>query len=227
MNTDDDRKLLMTRDGSYTIEQASMGVTFHSKHGAVQESMHVFIREGLQFILSKKECSSLSIFEMGFGTGLNALLTYFEAKTKNSSVHYTSVDLFPLPQHLISELGYDVGATDSMEVFKKLHAASWNIETAISPFFTLMKMQQDLLTFESARAFDLIFFDAFGPVSQPELWSAEVFQKMHSILHPDGVFVTYSSKGDVRRALQASGFLVEKLPGPPGKREMVRATKNR
>lgn len=226
MHTADDRKLLMTSDGSLTIEQPSLGVTFHSKHGAIQESRHVFIREGFQFLLTQKNYSSVSVFEMGFGTGLNALLTFFEAESKNISVQYTALDLFPLSAHLLEKLHYEIGFTNALPVFKKLHAAEWNVEEMITPNFTLRKQQEDLLSFNADLKFDLIYFDAFGSGSQPELWSVEVFQKMFSILEDDGVFVTYSSKGDVRRAMQAAGFKVEKIQGPPGKREMVRARKN-
>lgn len=225
MISPDDRKLLLTRDGSYTVEQPSLGVTFHSTHGALQESMHVFIRQGLHYLLSRSDNASISIFEMGFGTGLNALLSWTEAKAKGLHLHYTSVDLFPLSSSLIDQLHYDLGDQDASDVLKKLHQAEWNIEVEIDPCFTLLKRQIDLTVYVPDMNADLVYFDAFGPGTQPELWSERIFEKMYALLKPGGVLVTYSSKGDVRRALQAAGFIVEKLQGPPGKREMVRARK--
>lgn len=200
------RELLLTADGSHTIAIPDLKVTYHSTHGAIQESLHVFIQAGLQVI----QAPLVRIFEMGFGTGLNALLTM---KYATIPVYYYSVERFPLTEEEVAGLSY--GNT--------LHQHPWNEDVKISEQFTLHKAHGSLLAITPLQTFHLIYYDAFAPAAQPELWTKEVFEKLYSFLEPGGILVTYCSKGDVRRAMLAAGFIVEKLAGPPGKREMLRA----
>lgn len=202
------RELQLTADGSHTIAIPDLNVTYHSTHGAIQESMHVFIQAGLQAV----QQPLVRIFEMGFGTGLNALLTMQYATTP---VYYYAVEQFPLTAAEVEGLSY--GDT--------LHQYPWNEDVEISDQFTLHKAHGSLLEITPGQTFHLIYYDAFAPKAQPELWTREVFEKLYSFLVPGGMLVTYCSKGDVRRAMLAAGFTVEKLVGPPGKREMLRARK--
>ncbi|WP_440134473.1 tRNA (5-methylaminomethyl-2-thiouridine)(34)-methyltransferase MnmD [Chitinophaga sancti] len=200
------RELQLTDDGSHTISIPEMQVTYHSTHGAIQESMHVFIQAGLQAL----QLPAIRIFEMGFGTGLNALLTMQHATTP---VYYYAVEQYPLTAAEVEGLSYG----------NELHGYAWNVDVQINEWFTLHKAHASLLDVQPAQAFDLIYYDAFAPATQPELWTKEVFEKLYGLLDPGGILVTYCSKGDVRRAMLAAGFGVEKLAGPPGKREMLRA----
>jgi tRNA U34 5-methylaminomethyl-2-thiouridine-forming methyltransferase MnmC len=223
-----ERQVITTADGSSTVSIPEMNVTYHSTHGAIQESMHVFIQAGLNQVLSRY--SSISILEMGFGTGLNALLTLIEAETVKKPVHYTSIELYPLEQEQIKSLNYfqQLDRKDLQPVFEILHTSPWEKEIPIVENFTLFKSGTDLLKFEPPRSgqlFHLIYFDAFAPTAQPELWTGAAFEKIFALISPGGLLVTYCSKGEVRRAMQSAGFKVEKLTGPPGKREMVRAWK--
>jgi len=211
------RELLITRDGSPTVSIPEMGVTYHSIHGAVQESMHVFINEGLNPLLKKKPL--LRIFEMGFGTGLNALLTARAAAENQQKIEYTVIEKFPLHAEELKGLQYG----EDEELLAMLHDCSFNSMNAITPYFSIMKLQGDLIECSLENGFDLVYYDAFAPAAQPELWTKEVFEKLFKSMLPGGVLVTYCSKSDVRRAIQAAGFVVEKRPGPPGKREMLRA----
>lgn len=220
------RELILTKDGSHTIAIPSIDVTYHSLHGAIQESLHVFIEAGLKNCPSA-EANSLRIFEMGFGTGLNALLTLIEAEKTQQHIHYTAIELFPLENELVQSLNYceQLHRADLRPVFEQLHACEWEKETIILPYFTLLKSGSNLLNVKPLNPFNLLYFDAFAPAAQPELWTKEAFERLYAMLAPGGLLVTYCSKGDVRRAMQAAGFHIEKIPGPPGKREMVRATR--
>jgi tRNA U34 5-methylaminomethyl-2-thiouridine-forming methyltransferase MnmC len=220
------RKLILTSDGSHTISLPELNVSYHSIHGAIQESKHVFIEAGLKS-LPLAETAKLKIFEMGFGTGLNALLAIIEAEKLQKEIYYETVEQFPLDNDEVSSLNYckRLGREDLQPIFEQLHSCEWEKKTNITENFRFKKSGSNLLNFGTSETFDLIFFDAFAPNAQPELWTKEVFEKMFSILKPGGVLVTYCSKGDVRRAMQAAGFVVEKLPGPPGKREMIRASR--
>jgi tRNA U34 5-methylaminomethyl-2-thiouridine-forming methyltransferase MnmC len=164
---------------------------------------------------------------MGFGTGLNALLTLMEAEKNNRLIHFTTLELFPLLQEQVAMLNYcsQLQIEDLQPTFELLHTCPWEEKVAVSRHFSLYKKQQSLLDITAADQFHLIYFDAFAPAAQPELWTTTAFEKLYQSLLPGGVLVTYCSKGDVRRAMQAAGFMVEKIPGPPGKREMVRAVK--
>ena len=219
-----ERKIILTRDGSHSIYVPSMDVSFHSIHGAIQESMHVFIDSGLRPLLAKKK--SIRIFEMGLGTGLNVLLTILEVEKTNCNVYYQSVDAFPLEQSFVEQINYCelLNRPDMQPIFKKIHAGGWEQDLEIFPGFFLHKINVDLADYSSNEKFDIIYFDAFDPESQPALWTLSIFKKLSQMLFPGGGLLTYCSKGSVRRAMQEAGFIVEKLAGPLYKREIVRAT---
>mgnify|MGYP002778386764 CR=1 FL=1 len=222
-----DRKIILSADGSHTVQLPEEGITYHSHHGAVQESRHVFLQAGLHYLIDKKLFTGtpIHIFEMGFGTGLNALLTSLEAEKLALPVYYTAVETAPLTTNEASLLNYPAVVGDAT-VFEKLHQAAWNEAATIHPYFTVHKHLQPLQTFSTTQRFHGIYYDAFAPGAQPELWTEAVFKKLFDLMQPGGVLVTYCAKGVVRRTLQAAGFTVEKIPGPPGKREIVRATAN-
>ncbi len=221
-----ERSVILTKDGSHTISIPEMNVTYHSHHGAIQESLHVFIKAGL-LVSDAFGASDTSILEMGFGTGLNALLTLIEAERLKRQIHYTAIELFPLQYEEITALNYcdQLYRKDLIPIFEKLHQCEWEKDITITPHFTLHKKKESLLQFNTSKLQNIIYFDAFAPSAQPKLWTPSIFEKLYSMLLTKGILVTYCSKGDVRRAMQSAGFIVEKLPGPPGKREMVRATK--
>jgi tRNA U34 5-methylaminomethyl-2-thiouridine-forming methyltransferase MnmC len=187
--------------------------------------MHVFIEAGLLPLVKSKQ--QIFIFEMGFGTGLNAFLTLLNSLQQQQSIYYTAIELFPLENLLVQQLNYCevLGRPDMENVFHKMHESAWNEEVIFSPLFTFKKVKCSLLDYSSTQQFDLIYFDAFAPDEQPELWTTEVFEKMFNMLLPVGILVTYSAKGSVRRAMQGVGFTIEKLPGAAGKREMLKAIK--
>jgi len=218
-----ERKIITTKDGSYTVQVPDWNVTYHSTHGAVQESMHVFIQTGLQYLLQQQHTEKIYVFEMGFGTGLNALLTAIEAQKTDVAIYYTAVELYPLSASEIAALNYDELLNDNTHLFHQLHQCKWNEAVAITDHFTLEKIKANLLDYTPHQLFNLIYYDAFDPAAQPELWTQAIFEKLYNMLTDNGILVTYCSKGDVRRAMQAAGFRVTKLPGPPGKREIVRA----
>ncbi len=221
-----ERSIITTADGSHTVAVPGMNVTYHSHHGAIRESKHVFIEVGLHPALSNR-LPVLHILEMGFGTGLNALLTLEEAGRWQQPVHYTSLEKFPLGKEQTSLLNYceQLLMPGLQPLFDRLHESEWQQDIALTSFFTLHKKAEDLEAFQAAHKFHLIYFDAFAPAAQPELWTEEIFRRLAGIMHPGALLVTYCSKGEVRRAMQAAGLAVEKLPGPPGKREIVRAVK--
>lgn len=215
------RTVQITADGSATMYSPLYDATYHSKHGAVQESMHVFIKQGLLYKYEQKPVGELSVFEMGFGTGLNALLTAEFALSKGANIYYESLELHPLNNEELAGVSYN----DNKLLLEQLHNADWNKEAVINEYFTLQKREADLLNYKPVKQFDVIFYDAFAPSAQPELWTVDVFKKLNDMLNEGGVLVTYCSKSDVRRAMIAAGLNVEKLQGPPGKREMLRAFK--
>jgi tRNA U34 5-methylaminomethyl-2-thiouridine-forming methyltransferase MnmC len=229
------KSLIITKDGSHTISIPEMNVTYHSHHGAIQESRHVFINAGLYHLLNNMQEPDLYIFEMGFGTGLNALLTLIEANDRKRKIHYSTIELFPVAPVEATTLNYcdQLNRKDLSWAFEELHQCEWEKDVSITPFFTMHKQKFSLLEIKTSDLFhnrsfgqNLIYFDAFAPAAQPELWTKEIFEVLYSGLMPEGVLVTYCSKGAVRRAMQAAGFVVEKIAGPPGKREIVRAIKN-
>jgi tRNA U34 5-methylaminomethyl-2-thiouridine-forming methyltransferase MnmC len=216
------REIRITDDGSTTLYVHDMNENYHSIHGAIQESMHVFIQSGLLQLTDKQD---ISIFEMGFGTGLNCFLTLLHAGKTN--VQYTALEKYPLEDEIIKKLNYyeilrNIGSNEHL--FHSVHSAPWNnIAIQINDKFFLQKCKEDLLDFTTDKTFDLIYFDAFAPQFQPELWTEDIFQKMFEFLGQNGILVTYCAKGQVRRNMIKSGFCVEKISGPPGKREMLRA----
>lgn len=219
------REIILTSDGSHTVQIKEMDVTYHSHHGAIQESMHVFIEAGFLFKVDQRkgDDSPIRIFEMGFGTGLNAYLTLLKAKKIKTKVVYTTIETLPFSEKETGSFNYPELLNAPVEVFQKLHKSDWNKYVSITENFRLQKIKDDLIAHSFKEHFDVIYYDAFAPRAQPELWTEEVFKKLFRMLLPGGILVTYCSKGDVRRALMAAGFSVEKIPGPRGKREMVRA----
>lgn len=216
------RQVQLTADGSHTVHVHDMNVTYHSKHGALQESRHVFIDAGIAYLHQLKNRSEYHILEMGFGTGLNALLTASFSTEKNIQIRYHSIEAFPLTTEEAALLNYGhILQQDSL--FLQIHQASWDIPVPVHPNFELYKHNTSLDSFTTKKKFDIIYYDAFAPTAQPELWTVEVFEKLYQMLAPEGILITYCSKGVVRRAMQTAGFRVTKLQGPPGKREMVRA----
>lgn len=220
-----ERSIILTKDGSHTIAIPEMNVTYHSHHGAIQESIHVFINAGLKYVSDTVKMPAIHIFEAGFGTGLNALLTLIEAERLRQPVLYTAIELYPLEQNEIVSLNYceQLRRRDIEPVFQLLHQCEWGKDISISPFFTIHKIKDSLTNFKNSEPQNLIYYDSFAPAAQPEHWTMEMFEKIFAILSPGGILVTYCSKSIVRRAMQAAGFMVTKIPGPHGKREMVRA----
>lgn len=217
------REIRLTADGSHTIALPDVGITYHSHHGAVGESRHVFIEAGLQPSF-QSNTAPIHILEVGFGTGLNALLTLQEARQQQHPVLYTAIELFPLSTEEIGQLNYGQMLQDQPG-FLAIHQANWEEVINLDPYFTLKKYKSSLLTLEEANNVTCIYFDAFSPTYQPELWTEAIFQQLYNLLLPGGLLVTYCSKSVVRKAMVAAGFQVEKIPGPWGKREMVRARK--
>jgi len=222
------RNLIVTKDGSHTVTIPEWKVFYHSVHGAVQESLHVYIEAGFNHWWNLHEnASNCVVFEMGFGTGLNALLTALEAKRRQRKVFYETVETFPLEIALVEKLNYCDALEDPFlqPVFDSLHTCEWNSIHLITPFFSFKKVKASLADYIPNEPIDVIFYDAFAPAAQPELWTQPVFEKLFAMLAPGGLLVTYCSKSNVRRAMQAAGFHVEKVPGPIGKREMLRGAR--
>ncbi|OEJ98880.1 SAM-dependent methyltransferase [Flavivirga aquatica] len=224
-----DREIVITGDGSSTIHLPEWDEQYHSKHGAIQEAYHVFIKHGLYNYneYRGKTNKAINILEIGFGTGLNTFITLLEAKKLNLNIGYVGVDGYPVSMEEINQLNYpkQLNEEKNEELFKKLHEIPWDEKHQVSDHFLLTKKNLFFSEIKDENVYNLIYFDAFGARVQPELWTEAIFQKMYNALQSDGVLVTYSAKGSVRRALQAVGFTVERLPGPPGKREMLRACK--
>ena len=218
------REIVETGDGSKTIRIVDLDENYHSSHGALQEALHVFIKNGL---LEFKEKSQISIFEMGLGTGLNAFLSGIKADELKLKIEYSGVEAFPISEDEIIALEYaQLVGDENVELYKKIHSSSWEEMNEISAFFTLKKIKNHLQNLELEKeSFDIIYYDAFGPRVQDEMWSVELFQKMYDSLKVGGFLVTYCAKGQVKRNMKEVGFTIEPLPGPPGKREMTRAWK--
>lgn len=215
-------KLIKTYDGSHTLFVPEMNEHYHSIHGAVQESEHIFIRNGFDFC--RKD--PVRIFEAGFGTGLNALLTAMRSSKPKRKVLYMAIENFPLENETISILNYpEFAGENASEIFRLIHNAEWDRTVRITENFNLRKIKGDLTVAHLDGSFDLIYFDAFGPDKQPEMWTRDIFEKISELTCKEGIFVTYSAKGSVKRHLKAAGFTVELLPGPPGKRQIIRAVK--
>lgn len=219
--------MIITADGSHSIAIPDLNVSYHSIHGAIQESRHVFIDAGLKYLLAQSEKEQISILEVGFGTGLNALLTAIEIEKLETTVYYVALEPFPISSEEAASLNYcdQLKKKDLQEDFNRMHENWWNKSLVVGENMMMHKSKTTLQEFQHSTAFDLIYYDAFAPAAQPELWTKEIFQKVFDLLKPNAILVTYCSKGDVRRAMIAAGFSVKKLPGPPCKREMLRATK--
>lgn len=223
-----DLKFIVTADGSNSLLNVQLNETYHSQHGAIQESNHVFIQSGFHHLLNKTGQKQLRIFEVGFGTGLNALLTLQQVITNPAlQVFYTSIEAYPLERSIWEKLNYaEVLALHNY--YQHIHACPWNQANEILPQFTLTKLHAflDQVTLPPEQ-YDLVYFDAFAPNKQPEMWVPDILKKVADALTFDGVFVTYCAKGQLKRDLKSIGLQVETLPGPPGKKEMIRATKLR
>lgn len=219
------RELLKTADGSMTIRLPEINEQYHSKHGALQEAKHVFIKMGLTYVTQQQK--ALSVMEIGFGTGLNALLTCFEAQKNNLTINYTAIEAYPVLENEWKAMEYEklIEFPNSKLIFKQLHLCPWEQLNPLFENFSIHKQQKKFEHIIDQNQYNLIYFDAFGARVQPELWTEAIFKIMYVALKNEGVLVTYSAKGSVRRALQAVGFTVQRLEGPPGKREMLRAIK--
>ncbi len=215
-------RIITTSDGSHTVYVPELNEHYHSIHGAVQESTFIFIANGFDIC----NADPLNIFEVGFGTGLNALLTAISARNGEREVNYTSVEKYPLDENIISSLNHSYYAgKDGKVIFNSIHSSPWNVSSNICKNFNLKKIKGDLTDLSLRGKYDLIYFDAFGPEKQPGMWTREIFAGIAAVTNKNGVFVTYSAKGEVKRNLQSCGFEVTLLPGPPGKRQIIRAMK--
>ena len=217
------REIITTGDGSKTIQIMDWQEQYHSKHGAIQEAYHVFIKSGLDLF----ENQEINILEIGFGTGLNAFITLIEFDKQNLKVNYTGVEAYPVSIEELNQLNYleELKSLSRKSDFDLMHTSPWGDKVEIVENFNLKKEQILFKEISAIAEYDLIYFDAFGARVQPELWTVEIFQIMFNAMKSNGYLVTYAAKGSVRRAMQEVGFLVERLPGPPGKREMLRAKK--
>ena len=215
-------RIITTSDGSHTIFVPEINEHYHSIHGAIQESDYIFIRNGFDFCLT----DPLNIFEVGFGTGLNALLTAMRSINGKKEVFYTAIEKYPLPCEIINSLNYHLfTGEDGQKLFSLIHNAPWNKMTNICRNFSICKMKGDLIADHIEGSFNLIYFDAFGPDKQPEMWSLKIFEKLSDITAENGMLLTYSVKGDVKRTIKTCGFNIQLLPRPPGKRYILKAVK--
>ena len=215
-----------TGDGSKTIFNAQIGENYHSKHGALQESKHVFLKSGLQFYLDKYNVSKAVILEIGFGTGLNFILTADYCSTQHISLDYCGIEAFPLDKEVLEQIGYSEYVSKSIwdtyiNQYEKVLKSAIHLDDIIN----LQIAHTKVLDFDSSKLFDVIYFDAFAAIHQPEMWSDETLAHVTKYLKPGGVFVTYAITGNLKRSMKELGFAIEKAPGAPGKREMLRAIK--
>ena len=216
-----ENKIVITNDGSHSIFNPEVNETYHSKHGAIVEAEHVFIKNGL---LAENKIQ-YNMLEVGFGTGLNALLTAQKAQQKKNMINYHAIELYPVPKESYSQLNFTELIGEEKSKLLILHECKWEKEQVINNFFKLTKNEISLDKYTSKIKFDIIYFDAFSPEKQPELWTIEIFKKMYDLLNEDGFLVTYCAKGSVKRTMKAVGFEIIVLDGPPGKRQMTRANK--
>ncbi|MCA5006524.1 tRNA (5-methylaminomethyl-2-thiouridine)(34)-methyltransferase MnmD [Sphingobacterium sp. WQ 366] len=215
-----------TGDGSKTIYNAQIGENYHSKHGALQESKHVFLKTGLQFYLEKEKVKEVSVLEIGFGTGLNFIMTADYCLAENVKLNYCGIEAYPLEKSIIEGIGYnEFVCGDIWDSYITNYAAALENDVVLNSLISLKVAHTKLLAFETSRLFDVIYFDAFAAVHQPEMWSDETLAHVAKFLKPGGVFVTYAITGNLKRSMKALGFTIEKAPGAPGKREMLRAIK--
>jgi len=220
-----ERTIITTGDGSKTIHIPALNENYHSSHGAVQEAKHVFLKHGLELFLGKPD---MHILEVGFGTGLNTILTLEAASHSDTHVYYDGLEAFPITTEEMLALEYEnlLPSDFVKNQYTEIHATPWDNPQTITPTFTLTKIHETLQKQNfTSNTYDLIYFDAFGPRVQEAMWTPEIFQKLYNSLKTGGYLVTYCAKGQVKRDLKSVGFIVETLPGPPGKREMTRGKK--
>jgi len=223
----EDYSIIETQDGSHTVVSPRFGVTYHSRYGAIRESRHVFIEAGLALKIRPRK--SVAILELGFGSGLNALLAALEANQMQCAMRYETIEAYPIGEAQVMQLNYpeQLGVPESKAILLAMHRAPFGQPQEISPYFSFTKQLARFEELTYTPQFDVVFFDAFAPETQPELWTEDVLGRVFDALIPGGVLVTYCAKGVVKRALKSLGFVVESIPGPPGKREMTRAVKVR
>ncbi|MEN8228800.1 MAG: tRNA (5-methylaminomethyl-2-thiouridine)(34)-methyltransferase MnmD [Bacteroidota bacterium] len=216
------RELRLTEDGSHTLFVKGLDEPYHSIHGALQESNHIFIKQGFQTV----QKSPLNILEIGLGTGLNMMLSLVESLKHGVDVYYHAVEKYPLIPSEYLKLNFEkiISGIPTGSLIR-MHEAPWNDEFSLTERFRIHKEESDFRSMSPKGIFDLVYFDAFAPDKQPHLWTTEIFSKLNKLMNPNAILVSYSAKGSVRRALVSSGFDVIKIPGPPGKREMIRACK--
>jgi len=214
--------IVTTIDGSHTIYNKTLDEHYHSTHGAIQEAELVYIQNALGY--SKKQ--NISIFEVGFGTGLNAFLSAIHASEQKRKIHYITIEKFPIQKEMVSELNYTSFFKEEYKsLFHSIHSCIWEKKEVINEYFSIHKIEGDLLDFPIIPQYDIVYFDAFAPNKQDEMWSLEIFEYLFQNMNENGIITTYCAKGEVRRMLQQSGFTMERIPGPPGKREMLRGMK--
>ena len=225
-------QLQLTKDGSHTLFNAQLNESYHSSNGALQESLHVFIEAGLSSLLNQNNYENINILELGFGTGLNAILSYIECQNQHIVCNYTGIEAYPLEMPIVHQLNYtNWMSEDEIGMFNQMHTSDCNKKTDFNNTFSLQKIHsniEDIAQYPLGKKnnhFDLVYMDAFDPAKQPELWTVEVFNTIFQIMKDAAYIVTYSSKGDVKRAMREAGFIVERLPGPIGKRHMLRGRK--
>ncbi|WP_276364100.1 tRNA (5-methylaminomethyl-2-thiouridine)(34)-methyltransferase MnmD [Daejeonella sp. H1SJ63] len=218
---------VLTADGSKTLFNEKVGEHYHSRHGALQESIHVFLKSGLLFYLDKNKANKASILEVGFGTGLNFLVTADYCTKNDIPIHYTGIEAYPLDEKMITETGYnDYVSPEVWESFLKNYPAALSKPVQINPDRSLFIANSTLMNFRSEHLFDVVYFDAFAAIHQPEMWTIESLSHLCNYLKPGGIFVTYAITGELKRTMKSIGFSIEKAPGAPGKREMLRAVKS-
>lgn len=221
-------RIIETQDGSHSLYVPDLNETYHSFHGAIQESQHVFIRMGLHYYLDLHRTNKLKILEIGFGTGLNALLTFKDLVPKKLKTWYDTIEPYPIDENIWSKLNYveQLEMTENGDVFEHMHKCDWDTKTELTEGYLFTKFKSTLEDINLVENhYDVVYFDAFAPSKQPDLWKPELLDKVIDSLKEEGVFVTYCAQGQFKRDIKETGLIIETLPGPPGKKEMVRGVK--
>jgi tRNA U34 5-methylaminomethyl-2-thiouridine-forming methyltransferase MnmC len=219
--------LFITDDGSHSVYSEKFGVAYHSTHGAIQETRHIFIEAGLKHFITQHQAHKIAILEMGFGTGLNVFMTYLESLNQNTGIDFHTIEAYPLSISTTNELNYPqlLNVPQHDAVFKKLHSLDWAEKHSLTPHFSFQKHLIDFKDISFSNTFDVIYYDAFSPDSQPELWDVDMLKRVYEAMKIGGILTTYCAKGSFRRALKSVGFQIENIAGPAGKREITRASK--